>query len=52
MWFLSVSLMTAWMLCVVIGFTPFGLTHLLCAAAIAIELFRRTGRRPLSPING
>ena len=46
MWFVSVALMTRWMVLVLLGHTCFGLSHLLCAGAISIELFRGpSGRR-------
>ncbi|MCC6348698.1 MAG: hypothetical protein IT347_03785 [Candidatus Eisenbacteria bacterium] len=48
MWIVSVALMTSWMVCVLLGFTFFGLTHLLCAGAVALEVFRRPARRAAS----
>ena len=45
MWLVSLSLMTTWMVCLLLGITLFGLAHLLCACAIAIELFRTGGKR-------
>lgn len=49
MWLVSVSLMTTWMVCLVLGFTLFGLAHLLCAGAVAIELCRSNAGRRTSP---
>jgi len=48
MFFVSVALMSLWMVLVVLGHTFFGLSHLLCAGAISIELFRGPSgsRRP------
>jgi len=40
MWIVSVLLMTLWMVSALLGFTLFGLTHLLGLGAIAIELLR------------
>jgi hypothetical protein len=45
----AVTLMTTWMVCLLLGFTLFGLAHLLCAGAIAIELFRPGRKRRPSP---
>lgn len=45
MWVVSVLLLTLWMVLVLLGLTFFGLSHLLCAGAISIELFRRPAAR-------
>jgi len=45
MWLVSLSLMTTWMVLLLLGLTFFGLAHLLCAGAIAIELFRTEAKR-------
>lgn len=50
MWIVGVLLMTLGMACAVLGWTFFGLTHLLFVGAVAIELLRGSaGRRP-SPV--
>jgi hypothetical protein len=36
--------MTTWMVLLLLGLTFFGLAHLLCAGAIAIEVFRRDSK--------
>jgi len=41
----SVSLMTLWMVCALLGFTLFGFTHLLFISAIAIEVMRHHEKR-------
>lgn len=45
MWVVSVSLMTLWMMLALLGITLFGLTHLLCIGAIALEISRQPLRR-------
>ena len=52
MWFVSVLLVTLWMVLVLLGLTFFGLTHLLCAGAVSIELLRRPAARRQSPTLG
>ncbi len=49
MWFVSLSLMTAWMICMGIGFKLFGVEHLLGVGAVVIEVLR-PGRPRTSPI--
>lgn len=49
MWFVSVLLVTLWMVLVLLGLDFFGLTHLLAAGAVSLELFRRPGARRPSP---
>ena len=41
MWVLSVSLLALWMVCSLLDYTMFGLTHLLFIGAVAIQLFHR-----------
>ena len=41
---ISVSLMTLWMACALLGFTLAGSIHLLAVGSIAIELMRHTPR--------
>lgn len=51
MWFIGVALMSMWMVLALLGLTFHGLSHLLCAGAISIELFRRPGaRRPSAAV--
>jgi hypothetical protein len=50
MWILSVMLLASWMICALLGITLFGLTHLLGAGAIALELLRRPARRWPAPV--
>ena len=38
MWIIGLTLMTLWMALELLGCTCFGLTHLLCVAAIATQL--------------
>lgn len=42
---ISVPLLTLWMMLSLFGITLFGLTHLLCVGAFALEVLRRPVRR-------
>jgi hypothetical protein len=41
----SISLMTLWMVCALLGFTVFGLTNLLLLGAVTIEVLRPAPKR-------
>jgi hypothetical protein len=51
MWIVSLSLMTLWMACAVLGLRFFGLTHLLAIAAIVLEVLRHSSPRRQSSMS-